>query len=84
MYESGDPVRDIHCPKCGFESVLYSGNYFCGNEDCDWAMSENDKGKKAATNRKITRTYLLQRYTDAFAAGRAEEAERMAHYLISE
>ena len=78
-----DLVRGVKCPKCKRETVVYNGNYFCDNEDCDWVMSENARGRARALHKNIIRTYLTQRHEEALAAGRTEEAERMNLYLTN-
>jgi len=33
-------MLDRPCPKCKQREVDYSGNYYCTNPDCDWALPE--------------------------------------------
>lgn len=52
---TGDKVKHAPCPKCGNETVVYNGNYFCSMPNC-WIMSDSN----SMTNRRIIATYLVQ------------------------
>ena len=52
---SGDrPVVGADCPGCGQRSVVYNGNYFCG-DGCGWAMDQNDPMYRPEEDRRILR-----------------------------
>jgi hypothetical protein len=71
----GDLVKGQTCPRCQQFTVVYSGNYFCGNPNCSWAMGESHRPVR------IVRAYLLQRRAEAEAQGDEREVARMDLYL---
>lgn len=77
----GDLVIGAACPKCGQQTVVYNGNYWCEREPCEWAM-DGDDPERSAVNRAIIKRYLLQRWHIARAAGDEREMERLATYLL--
>lgn len=52
----GDPVPGVTCPKCGQETVVYNGNYFCSKEFC-WVMREHP----SKADDKIIIAYLIHK-----------------------
>ena len=72
-----DLVAGQSCPKCGRQSVVYNGNYFC--ESCTWVMPE--KGKH---NGRIIKAYLVQRWNAAKKKGDQEEMDFIGTYLTED
>jgi len=52
----GELIQGFSCPKCGKETIVYNGNYFCDRlgEGCTWALDDS----KATWNRYGFKLYL--------------------------
>lgn len=85
--EGGDPVIGVKCPRCGDESIVYNGNYWCYNPGTDngtrycWVMETPEGARTNEVDLHIIKTYLLQRKAEYQKVNDPDGMERMEFYL---
>ena len=75
IHSGNNHVKDVRCPACSKETVVYNGNYFC--EHCTWAMGE----RRTPAYNLIIHTYLNQCFEAAEDKNDQKTMDLMKFYM---